>query len=136
MAGHKPFHELVSKMSPDAQEKIKRGTARILAEIELRELRETLMVTQHDLAQRLKTTQAAISRLENTDQDPKVSTLRNYAKALGGELEVSVRLPDRTVRLANLLKQHKIAERETVTIRAKTKVKAGKAARARRTAHA
>lgn len=104
MSGHRPFRELVAKMSPEAQEKIKRGTEKILAELELHELREAMNVTQIDLAHRLKTTQAAISRLEKTDQNVTVRTLTNYAEALGGKLQLCVVLADRTIQLTNLVK--------------------------------
>lgn len=101
MAGHRSFRELVSKMSPEAQSEIRKGTAAILAKMELAELREALQIRQVDLAKKLETTQAAISRLETTNQDPKVSTLRNYAQAIGGELQISVKIADRHISLTN-----------------------------------
>ena len=101
MAGHRSFRELVSKMSPEAQSEIRKGTAAILAEMELADLREALHIRQVDLAKKLETTQAAISRLETTGQDPKISTLRNYAQAIGGELQVSVKIADRHISLTN-----------------------------------
>lgn len=103
MAGHKPFRELVAKMSPEAQTEIRKGTADILAEMELAELREALQIRQVDLARKLETTQAAISRLENTNPDSKISTLQRYAQAIGGELEVSLKLSDRSIRLKNFV---------------------------------
>jgi len=33
-------------------------------------------------------------KMENVDNDPKLSTLKRYIKALGGELSLDVRLPD------------------------------------------
>ena len=131
MAGHKPFRELVEKMSPKAQAEIERGTQTILAELELGELRRTLEVTQEDLARRLKTTQAALSRLETTNQNPKISTLEKYAEALGGELQVCVKLADqRTIRLKNLiLGSHK--KMETPIAAKAAKVRWGKKSHAR-----
>lgn len=107
MAGHKPFRELVARMSPEAQREIRKGTDRILAEMELAELREALQIRQVDLAAKLETTQAAISRLEHNNQDPKISTLRKYAQAIGGELEVSVKLADRRISLMNFTQPRK-----------------------------
>ena len=111
MAGHKPFRELVAKMSPEAQNEIRKGTAALLAEMELADLREALHIRQVDLAEKLETTQAAISRLETTNQDPKISTLRNYALAIGGELEVSVKIADRHISLKNFTNRRQISHK-------------------------
>jgi len=102
MSGHKPFSELVAKMSPKAQEKIKRGTAALLAEMEMAELRAALKIRQVQLADQLQTTQAAISRLEKDPQNTKISTLRRYVEGLGGEIEVRAVFPERSIRITNL----------------------------------
>jgi DNA-binding transcriptional regulator YiaG len=104
MAGHRSFSELVKKMSPKAQEEIKRGTATILAEMELAELREALMIRQADLAQMLKTTQAAVSRLERRN-NVTIGSLSGYIEALGGKLELNAILPNHTVKIAYALKK-------------------------------
>jgi len=57
-------------------------------------LRGALDITQATLAKRAKTSQSEVSRTELRD-DCLVSTLRRYAKALGGELELVVRIKDR-----------------------------------------
>ncbi len=103
MAGHKPFSELVAKMSPKAKAEAKRGTAKILAEMELAELREALAVRQSDLAQMLKTTQAAVSRLERRN-NMTIASLKDYVEALGGRLELNAVLPSRTVKIAYAFK--------------------------------
>ncbi len=108
MSGHKPFSELVAKMSTKAQEKIKRGTAELLAEMEMAELRDALKVRQVQLAEQLETTQAAISRLENDPQNTKISTLRRYVEGLGGEIEVRAVFPERSVRITNLTTREKL----------------------------
>ena len=51
-------------MSPVTQRKARELAERDLAEIEMRKLRETLKVTQEELANRLKVTQVAVSRQE------------------------------------------------------------------------
>lgn len=73
---------------------------RDLREMELRELREALKVTQVTLARRLKITQAAVSRLEKRSH-MFVNTLGDYVEALGGKIEVHAVLPDRTISLAH-----------------------------------
>ena len=65
----------------------------------LAELRQSLQVTQEELAKRLHVRQAAISRLENR-ADTRVSTLRDTVEALGGELEVRAKFPDGVYTLA------------------------------------
>jgi hypothetical protein len=50
----------------------------------------------------LEIRQSAISKLESQD-DIMVRTLEKYIHALGGELEVRVKLPDRTVTLKQFM---------------------------------
>lgn len=47
--------------------------------------------TQHELAQKIGTKQSAISRLESGAYNPTMSVLKKVAKALGSELEISMR---------------------------------------------
>ena len=77
---------------------------RDLREMELRDLREALQITQVELAKKLKTTQAAVSRLEKRP-GMLVNTLRDYVEALGGKIEVRAVLPDRTVSLTQFFRK-------------------------------
>lgn len=45
-------------------------------------------LTQNQLAQRMKTKQSVISRLENFDTVPSLSSLKRYADALGATLQI------------------------------------------------
>lgn len=56
----------------------------------LRQARESVGLTQEELARRLKTKKTAISRIENHAEDIKLSTLERVAAALGKRLEVSI----------------------------------------------
>ena len=56
----------------------------------LREAREAAGLTQEELARRLRTKKAAISRIENHAEDIKISTLERVASALGKRLEVKI----------------------------------------------
>ncbi len=56
----------------------------------LRQARESVGLTQEELAKRLKTKKTAISRIENHAEDIKLSTLERVASALGKRLEVSI----------------------------------------------
>ena len=69
-------------------------------EMSLRELRESLGVSQERLAELTEMAQSAVSRMERRT-DWRLSTLRKVVEALGGHLEVIAELPDhRRVRLA------------------------------------
>ncbi|MNY36579.1 hypothetical protein D3C86_1710790 [compost metagenome] len=59
----------------------------------LKDVRLILGETQQNLAQRLMTGQAEISRLESRD-DTHVERFRSYVEALGGKLELTVTFPD------------------------------------------
>ncbi|MBW4968355.1 helix-turn-helix transcriptional regulator, partial [Pseudoalteromonas sp. CR1] len=65
----------------------------LLEQATLRELRNALGVTQEKLAKSLDVAQENVSRLEDRN-DPKLSTLAAYVKALGGTLELQAVFPD------------------------------------------
>jgi transcriptional regulator with XRE-family HTH domain len=73
---------------------IKARAAQILAEeMTLQELRRALERSQEATAEALGLRQAAVSRLENRD-DMRISTLRDYVEALGGDLEFYARFKE------------------------------------------
>lgn len=82
-------------MSLAQREKASARAKKLVDEYEtLQALRKALGRTQVELAERLGIGQDNVSRLERRD-DFLVSTLRSYVAALGGELELTVRFPDR-----------------------------------------
>ena len=60
----------------------------------LRELRKALALTQTAMAAKLDIRLASVARIEQRS-DLLLSTLRDYVEAMGGELEIVARLPDR-----------------------------------------
>lgn len=86
--------ELLAKQSPEALVKIELRAEEIRREITLAKIREELKLSQTELAQSLGISQPSIAKLENVDNDPKLSTLKRYIKALGGELSIDVTLPN------------------------------------------
>lgn len=58
-------------------------------QVRLKELRESLGLTQEEVAKRMGVGQAAVSRLESRE-DSKVETLEKYAAALGARLVLIV----------------------------------------------
>ncbi len=58
----------------------------------LARLREDMGLTQTQMAGRLSINQASISQIEKRG-DVRLSTLRRYVRALGGQLEIRVKVP-------------------------------------------
>ncbi len=56
----------------------------------LKQARKDAGMTQEQIARELKTTKSVISRMENHATDIRLSTLENFAKALGRRIEVSL----------------------------------------------
>ena len=54
--------------------------------------RKAVGMTQEDVAMRMRTTKSAISRLESAaSKRPMLSTIANYARAVGARVEVRIR---------------------------------------------
>jgi transcriptional regulator with XRE-family HTH domain len=94
----KKFAELRAKMSPDAQARAAARAEAMLLEMQLQELRKSRQVTQVEVAKAMNVEQAAISKLERRE-DMYVSTLREYVKALGGELKLVASFPDAEIQV-------------------------------------
>ena len=62
----------------------------------LRDLRRSLGITQQQLSAALGVSQPVVSQIENR-ADLQLATLRRVVAALGGELDVIARFPDRSV---------------------------------------
>ena len=96
----KKFVDLQARMSPEARQRSEALARSMLEAMALQELRQARALSQVDLAERLNVKQAAVSKLERRD-DMYVSTLREYIRALGGDLEIIARFPDGDVRIMN-----------------------------------
>jgi predicted transcriptional regulator len=95
------YAELRAKLSPKEKKISGRLYAQHVEQMALNELREALDLTQEQLAELMKVSQVAISRLERRP-DMYVSTLRRVIEAMGGEMEIRAVLPKRTVKLQHL----------------------------------
>jgi predicted transcriptional regulator len=80
-------------ITPEDEVEIARLRELMDLEQRLHDLRQRLGITQTELARRLDVSQANVSRIEH-EQDLKLSTLRSYIAALGGELELHAVFPD------------------------------------------
>ena len=94
----KNFNELRAKMSPEAQSRAAARAEAMLVEMQLQELRKSRQVTQVEVAKAMNVEQAAVSKLERRE-DMYVSTLREYVKALGGELRLVASFPDADIQV-------------------------------------
>lgn len=60
---------------------------------QVRDLREAHGLSQRELAERMRTTQSVIARLEAGGSKPTISTLERVAKALGTSIDIRFRQP-------------------------------------------
>ncbi|QFH70721.1 helix-turn-helix domain-containing protein [Enterobacter sp. E76] len=90
----KTLQQHLAELSPERREKIMRMADEIAAENGLPTIREMRAMSQQELAERLGVTQPAVAAMERRGDDIKVSTLKRYAEALGGELKISIELPE------------------------------------------
>lgn len=89
------------RLSAAATARVKARVTQELQALTLKELRNELAVTQAELAASADMTQSELSRLESR-ADHRVSSLRRYLKALGGDLEISAVIGDRRVKLTDV----------------------------------
>ncbi|HBX2037740.1 TPA: helix-turn-helix transcriptional regulator [Klebsiella variicola subsp. variicola] len=86
--------ELMAKQSPESQQRIAAKAAEIRQSVALNLLREELQMSQTEMAAAMGgVKQPTIAKMEQADNDPRLSTLKRYIAALGGELSINVTLP-------------------------------------------
>ncbi|HCC2286661.1 TPA: helix-turn-helix transcriptional regulator [Klebsiella variicola] len=85
--------ELMAKQSPESQQRIAAKVAEIRQSVALNLLREELQMSQTEMAAAMGVKQPTIAKMEQADNDPRLSTLKRYIAALGGELSINVTLP-------------------------------------------
>ncbi|NVN86926.1 MAG: XRE family transcriptional regulator [Rhodopseudomonas sp.] len=89
-----PTSEVFDKFPAARRARIKKRAAVLIAEeLGLQELRQSRKLTQEQVAKRVGGKQVYVSRLEKRG-DMKVSTLRDYVKAIGGRLDLVVTFPE------------------------------------------
>lgn len=89
------------RLDPPAIARVTRRARVQVEELTLQELRRGLSMTQVDVARTAEMTQSELSRLESRG-DHRISTLRRYVEALGGELEVTALFRGRRVKLTEV----------------------------------
>ncbi len=84
------YIEKRKKQSPKFAENFDKGYEQFKIGVLLKQARLEAGLTQEQVAKRLRTKKSAISRIENHAQDIRLSTLVNYAQALGKKLRLEV----------------------------------------------
>ncbi len=82
------LNDIISKRSPESQQRIKKMANQMLLDINLSNLREELKISQAEIAKNLGVSQAAISKREKLGKDLKISSLKEYVEAMGGKSKV------------------------------------------------
>jgi transcriptional regulator with XRE-family HTH domain len=97
------LNQIIADLPADRQARIDARYREMKAEVEgLRELRKVAGKAQADIASALNIKQPSVSKIEK-QADMYLSTLRSYIEAIGGELDLVVRLPERpALRLQHL----------------------------------
>ncbi|HTQ04381.1 MAG TPA: helix-turn-helix domain-containing protein [Polyangiaceae bacterium] len=90
-----------ARLTPAASARVKARVEEELRTLTLKELRNELAVTQAELAANADMTQSELSRLESRE-DHRVSSLRRYIEALGGEIEIAAIIGGRRVKLSDV----------------------------------
>ena len=96
----KKFADLEARMTPEARALADSIYEQHIKEMPLNELRQAKALSQATLAEMLHVNQAAISKMERRT-DMYISTLRNYIRAMGGELEIIATFPDGQSKIEN-----------------------------------
>jgi HTH-type transcriptional regulator/antitoxin HipB len=84
------YIEKRKKQSPEFAENFDKGYEQFKIGVLLKQARLEAGFTQEQVAKRLRTKKSAISRIENHAEDIRLSTLVNYAQALGKKLRIEV----------------------------------------------
>jgi DNA-binding transcriptional regulator YiaG len=98
MTGRTPFSVLRSRMSPASQAQAREKSMQLEGDMALSELRRAMQLSQEELAATLNINQASVAKMEKRT-DMYVGTLRRFIQAMGGELDIIARFPDRSIKI-------------------------------------
>jgi len=114
MSGWITLDELLKKYPVDDKRmaKLRRKSQSLLDGVKLAELRQAKRLTQAKMAKKLKIDQSNVSRIERGSFDAiEIRTLRRYVEALGGEIEIRVRIDEKSQRLIDSEYERKLERR-------------------------
>ncbi|KMV34305.1 helix-turn-helix domain-containing protein [Franconibacter pulveris 1160] len=92
----KTLQDVIAQMPPERRKRVKKMAEESVLEVELQRLRETLAISQQQVAEIMGVTQPAIAALEQRGVDIKLITLKRYIEALGGKLSLKVEMNGET----------------------------------------
>jgi len=92
------WKNLQHKMGATRRKQLRREVEQEILDMDLRGLRELVGKTQQDMAILVEQTQGQVSETERRG-DHRLSTLRKYVEALGGEIEAVANFGDKRIRL-------------------------------------
>lgn len=99
------LNDMLADLPPERQAGVEARYQELKQEVEgLRELRQIAGKAQLEIAEALNIKQPSVSKIER-QTDMYLSTLRSYVEAIGGKLELTVKLPMRP-----LLRIHHLGE--------------------------
>jgi hypothetical protein len=118
--------DVLASLPDDRRARVEARARELIDEVEsLRELRRISGKAQNDIASFLGMKQPSVSKIEK-QTDMYLSTLRNYIDAIGGELELIVRLPSRPpLRLGGAAMGEKVPGPKKVAAKPRKKTRAG-----------
>lgn len=91
----KTLGQVMNGLPKPRRKLIEQRSAELVQEqLTLQQLRRELNLTQDHMAELLEIKQGHVSKIEKRS-DMRISTLRDYIEALGGELELVARIPGR-----------------------------------------
>lgn len=95
----KSFEEKFSKLPVARQNKIKAMADTMALDVGLQKLREEMCISQQELANTMGISQSAVAQFENNSENVRLSTLKRYIEAMGGEISLMVQMPTGEKRL-------------------------------------
>jgi DNA-binding transcriptional regulator YiaG len=90
----KPLNELMKKVDVPVVAAARLQAEQEIFELRLAQLRQTVEMSQNDLAAALGISQPSVANLEKRGHEVKISSLKRYVEALGGKLSLDVELAD------------------------------------------
>lgn len=101
------FEEVMASLPEEDRKRVEARAAELQEEYEtLTELRKLIDRSQAEIAEEMGIKQPSVSKIEH-QADMYISTLRQYVEALGGAMDIVVRLPGhRPVKLSKLGDAH------------------------------
>ena len=90
----KQLSELMKKVDPIVVNAARAQADQEIFELRLAQLRQTVEMSQHDIAVVLGISQPSVANLEKRGHEVKISSLKRYIEALGGKLSLDIELAD------------------------------------------